>query len=80
MVHVSSLKTCAHLARRCVWIALTNTLFMDESLAIQIIILDLSYGISHGFDITLDLLLIAWNFKDIVRFFSHNCIGNTHCL
>ena len=31
---------------------------------------DLSYGISHGFDITLDLLLMAWNFKDILRFVS----------
>ena len=29
--------------------------------------LDLSYGISHGFDITLDLLLMAWHFKDILR-------------
>ena len=29
---------------------------------------DLSYGISHGFDITLDLLLMARNFKDILRF------------
>ena len=31
---------------------------------------DSSYGISHGFDITLDLLLMAWNFNDILIFFS----------
>ena len=24
---------------------------------------DLLYGITHGFDITFDLLLMAWNFK-----------------
>ena len=30
--------------------------------------LDLLYGITHGFDITFDLLLMAWNFKDILRF------------
>ena len=29
---------------------------------------DLLYGITHGFDITLDLLLMALNFKDILRF------------
>ena len=26
-------------------------------------------GISHGFDITHDLLVLAWNFKDILRLF-----------
>ena len=30
---------------------------------------DLLYGISHAFDITYDLLVIAWHFKDILRFF-----------
>ena len=30
--------------------------------------LDLLYGISHGFDITHDLLVMTWNFKDILRF------------
>ena len=25
---------------------------------------------THEFDITLDVLLMAWNFKDILRFFS----------
>ena len=51
-------------------------------MAVQIIFFyDSSYGISHGFDITLDLLLMAWNFKDILIFyFFQNCIGNTHCL
>ena len=28
---------------------------------------DLLYGITSGFDITLDLLLMPWNFKDILR-------------
>ena len=50
------------------WIGLTNILFIDESMAVQIFF-DLLYGITHGFDITLDLLLMAWNFKDISRFF-----------
>ena len=27
----------------------------------------LLYGISHGFEITFDLLVMAWNFKDILR-------------
>ena len=42
--------------------------------------LDLLYGISHGFDITHDLLVMTWSFKDILIFFFHNCIGNTNCL
>ena len=29
--------------------------------------LDLLYGISHGIDVTHDLLLMARNFKDILR-------------
>ena len=33
-----------------------------------------------GFDITHYLLVIAWHFKDILRFVSKICIGNTHCL
>ena len=50
-------------------------------MAVQIILfLDSSYGISHGFDTTLDLLLMAWNFKDILIFFLQNCIANTHCI
>ena len=64
----------------CVWVGLTNILFIDEFMAVHIIFLDLLYGITHGFDITLDLLLMAWNFKDILRIFFQNCIGNTHCL
>ena len=60
---------CARCARLCVWIGLTNVLFIDESMAVQILFyLDLLYGITHGFDITLDLLLMGWNFKDILRF------------
>ena len=59
---------CARRARLCVWISLTNILFIDESMAVQILFLDLLYGITHGFDITLDLLMMAWNFKDILRF------------
>ena len=58
---------CARRARLCVWNGLTNILFIDESMAVYIF-LDLLYGITHGFDITLDLLLMAWNFKDILRF------------
>ena len=49
-------------------IGLTNILFIDEYMAVQIIFLDLLYGITHGFDITLDLLFMALNFKDILRF------------
>ena len=30
--------------------------------------LDLLYGITHGFNITPELLLMAWNLKDILRF------------
>ena len=29
--------------------------------------LDLLYGISHGFDITHDLLVMVWHFKDVLR-------------
>ena len=54
------------MSRLCVWIGLTNILFIDESMAVQFFF-DL-YGITHGFDITLDLLLMAWNFKDILKF------------
>ena len=42
--------------------ALTNILFINESMAVQFF-WDLSYGMSHGFHITLDLSLMAWNFK-----------------
>ena len=59
---------CARRTRLCVWIGLTNILFIDESMAVQIFNYYLLYGITHGFDITLDLLLMAWNFKDILRF------------
>ena len=39
------------------------------------------YGISHGFDITIDLLLMAWNFKDIlICIFFQKSIDNKHCL
>ena len=41
---------------------------------------NLLYGISHGFDITLGLLLMAWISKDILRIFFQICIGNTHSL
>ena len=30
--------------------------------------LNLLHGISHGFDITHDLLVMVWHFKDILRF------------
>ena len=45
---------------------LTNILVLDESMAVQFLLL---YGISHGFDITHALLVIAWIFKDILIFF-----------
>ena len=68
---------CARCARLCVWICI---FFIDESMAVQIFF-KLLYGITNGLDITLDLLLMAWNFKDILRYvFFQNCIGNTHCL
>ena len=41
--------------------------FIDESMTILFFIY-LLYGISHGFDITHDLLVMAWHFKDILRF------------
>ena len=47
--------------------ALTNILLIDDSMAVLFFIL-LLYGISHGFDITHDLLVTAWHFKDILRF------------
>ena len=59
---------CARRARLCVWIGLTDILFIDESMAVQIYRFFLLYGITHGFDTTFDLLLMAWNFKDILRF------------
>ena len=59
--------SCARRVQLCVWIALTNILFIDESMAVQFF-LNLLYGIINGFDITLDLLLMVWNFKDILRF------------
>ena len=58
---------CAHRARLCVWIGLTNILFIDESMAVQIK-KKLLYGITHRFDITLNLLMMALNFKNISRF------------
>ena len=52
-------------ARLCVWLALTNILFIDDSsMAVHILL----FGISHGFDITHDTLVMAWYFKDILRF------------
>ena len=51
-----------------VWIGLTNILFNYESMAVQSCCF-LLYRITHGIDITVDLLLMAWNFKDILRFF-----------
>ena len=72
LLNVFSHVLCARRARLCVWIALTNILFF---------VVDLLYGISHGLDTTLDLLLMVWNFKDILRFvFLQIYIGNTHCL
>ena len=51
----------------CVWSALTDILFIYESMAVQFS-LDILYGINHGFDITHDLLVMAWHFNDILRF------------
>ena len=51
-------------ARLCVWIGLTNILFIDEPWQYTFLLL---YGTTHGFNITHDLLLMAWNFKDILR-------------
>ena len=50
----------------CVWIALTNMHLLINPWEYTFYFWDLLYGISHGFDITLDLLVMAWNFKDIV--------------
>ena len=52
-----------------VWHALTNIIFIDESMAVQIIYYYLLYGISHGFDITHELLVITGHFKDILRLY-----------
>ena len=52
-------------ARSCVWPALINILFIDESMALHIYF----YEISHGFDISHDLLVIARHFKDILRYY-----------
>ena len=62
---------CVHIVVCCavVWIALTNILFIDKSITVQILFIYLLYGISYGFDITPDLLVMAWNFKDILIFF-----------
>ena len=54
-------------ARLCVWPALTYIIFIDEFMAVHIFV-DLLYGITHGFDITHDQLVMAWHFKDIVIF------------
>ena len=55
---------CACRVRLCVWIGLTNILFIDESMAVQSIKkYDLLYGITHGFDITLDLLFDVLEFQ-----------------
>ena len=63
---------CVRRARLCVLIALTNILFIDESIL---------YEISHGFDIIHDLNVMAWIFKDILRlFFYRFLIGNTQCV
>ena len=69
-------------ARLCVWIGLTNIIVLMNPCQYKFyFFLDLLYGITHGIDITLDLLLMAWNFKDILRIiFFQICIGNTHCL
>ena len=58
----------ARCARLCVWAALINILFIDDSMAVQIYFMDLLYGISHGFNIIHDLFVMAWHFKDILRF------------
>ena len=47
--------------------ALTNTLLKNESMTVQFFFLNMLYGISYGFDITHDLLVRAWHFKDILR-------------
>ena len=62
---------CVHAVRGwlSVWIGLTNILFIDPSQYKFYLLLLLLYGITHGIDITLDLLLMAWNFKEILRFF-----------
>ena len=58
---------CARRARLCLDWSNKYT-FIDESMAVQIFFIYLFYGITHGFVIKLDLLLMAWNFKDILRF------------
>ena len=34
------------------------------------------YGISHGFDITHNFLVMDWHFKDILRLVAFYCIGH----
>ena len=53
---------CVHAVRVFFWMALTNILFIEESMAFQMVFccfFQLLYGISHGFDITHDLLVLA---------------------
>ena len=57
---VIAMLVCVHAVRGCVF-----------GLVYQIYFLLMNpwqYTFTHGFDITLDLLLMAWNFKDILRF------------
>ena len=52
--------------RGCVWFGLANILLLMNPWQYKFYFFDLLYGIIHGFDITLDLLLMAWNFRDIL--------------
>ena len=60
---------CVHAVRGCVFGMVQQIYFLlMNPWQYKFYFLDLLYGITHGFDITLDLLLMAWNFKDILRF------------
>ena len=74
------MSVCVHAVNGCVfWIALTIIICIDESMAVHFFFFYVLYGITHGFDITLNLLLMAWNFNDILRFVFEICMSNTHC-
>ena len=46
--------------------ALTNTRFKNESMIVQIFFWNMLYEMSHEFDITHELLVLDWHYKDIL--------------
>ena len=57
-----------HVVNSRVFPALTNTRFKNESMTVQILFWNMLYEMSHGFDITHELLVVDWHFKNILCF------------